>query len=275
MLYREQETLEPHAGATHPQPLEQLWKRENARQRQNGVPLSPQPDQRVGAATVSVVIRTFNEAKMLGLVFDALATQSGPTPDVILVDSGSTDGTTEIAAERGATIIRTAPEQFSYGRALNIGFEASQTEFVVALSGHAVPAHPQWLETLLGCFQEASVAAVASRLVPYPKTALHNYWLSLPFFLYRTHRRNALWLFWNTATAYRRQAWTRLPFDEAMPGCEDREWAIRAIAHGCDVAYEPAARVWHSHDESYARFLRRVAFTTMMSHRYKNRLPRR
>lgn len=219
--------------------------------------------------TVSVVIRTLNEAKMLGLVLQALQSQTLQTQEVIVVDSGSTDGTVEIAKEFGATIIPIQREQFSYGRALNIGFEACQTEMIVALSGHAVPAQPDWMQTLIQPLKAAEVGAVASRLVPYPNTALHNHWLALPFYLNLRYRKNALWLFWNTATAYRRDVWMQLPFDEEMDGCEDREWAIRAKAHGFDVVYEPKAVVLHSHDESYAKFLKRVVFTTKMSHQYK------
>ena len=216
---------------------------------------------------VSIVIRTLNEAKKLGLVFEALRAQQLPPREVIVVDSGSLDHTVKIAEEHGAVIIHTAPDQFSYGRALNIGFAASKGKVLVALSGHAVPAHAEWLQNLVQNFCDPNVAAVSSRLIPSPGSPLHNYWLSLPFFVYRSFRRNRLWLFWNTATAYRKEIWERFPFDEDLPGCEDREWALRVIPKGFDVVYEPSSLVWHSHDESYSKFLRRVISIGSMSAR--------
>ena len=250
-----------------PQWLEALRKpRGNVRA--NGAASIPH-EERVQSTTISVVIRTLNEAKMLGLVLESLHSQTLEPREVIVVDSGSTDGTLRIAEEHGATIIPIARERFSYGRALNIGFAASGAEIVVALSGHAVPTDREWMRKLLRNFQNPRVAAVASRLIPYPRTALHNHWLSLPFYLHRAHRTNDLWLFWNTATAYRRDSWSQLPFDEEMSGCEDREWALRAIKQGFEVAYEPEATVWHSHDESYGKFFERVIFTTKMSHKYR------
>jgi len=114
------------------------------------------------------------------------------------------------------------------------------------------------------------VAAVSSKLVCPPGRKLHNYWNHLPFLLHQRPATNTLWLFWNTAAAYRKAVWDQYPFNEAVPGCEDREWALRVLAQGWTVQYEPHAVVWHAHDESYRRFLHRMLMTGRMLRQLKS-----
>ena len=69
-----------------------------------------------------IVIRTFNEEAMLGRTLEAIAAQSEQAFQVILVDSGSTDRTLEIARMfPGIRILEIPKAEFTYGRALNIG----------------------------------------------------------------------------------------------------------------------------------------------------------
>jgi rhamnosyltransferase len=218
----------------------------------------------VFSCDISIVIRTLNESKKIGLVFEALRNQRLEPDEVILVDSGSTDDTITIAKRYGATIIELAQELFTHGRALNLGFASSKGRNLVSLSGHAIPTNGEWLYNLVRNLISPTSAAVASRLIPSPKSQLHNYWLNILFLLHRKWEKNNLWLFWNTATAYRRDVWESFPFNESIRGCEDREWAKRVLASGYDIIYEPGSVVWHSHDESYLRFARRTIFCLRM-----------
>ena len=64
----------------------------------------------------SVVIRAYNEAEHLGRLLDGIAHQSSQDVELILVDSGSTDGTVPIAESYGARIVRIEPDEFTFGR---------------------------------------------------------------------------------------------------------------------------------------------------------------
>ncbi len=48
--------------------------------------------------------------------------------DIILVDSGSTDATVAIASQFPVTILHIDPEDFSFGRSLNLGCAAAKKE---------------------------------------------------------------------------------------------------------------------------------------------------
>ena len=77
---------------------------------------------------VSIVIRTLNEARYLPELLAAIASQQAPGWDVetVIVDSGSTDGTLDIAHRAGCLVRHIRPEEFSFGRSLNLGCEAAR-----------------------------------------------------------------------------------------------------------------------------------------------------
>ncbi|OLC91558.1 MAG: hypothetical protein AUH86_20485 [Acidobacteria bacterium 13_1_40CM_4_58_4] len=81
---------------------------------------------------VSVVIPCLNEANSLAFCVDKALkafSASGLTGEVIVADNGSTDGSTEIAEERGARVVR-VPER-GYGAALRAGIAAARGSFIV------------------------------------------------------------------------------------------------------------------------------------------------
>ena len=81
---------------------------------------------------VSVVIPTYNEANSIARVLDEIP--ASLVTEVLVVDSGSTDGTREIAAEHGARVI--IEPRRGYGRACLTGLAAvNDPEAVVFLDG--------------------------------------------------------------------------------------------------------------------------------------------
>ena len=81
---------------------------------------------------VSVVIPCLNEANSLAICVDkamkAFET-GGLKGEVVVADNGSTDGSVQIAEERGARVVR-VPER-GYGAALRAGIEASQGSYII------------------------------------------------------------------------------------------------------------------------------------------------
>ncbi len=106
----------------------------------------------------SLVVRAFNEEHHIGQLLEGVRRQTVTDVQVILVDSGSTDATAAIAAEYGATVVHIQPEDFTFGRSLNIGVDAATCDLVVVASAHVYPVYPDWLERLLGPFADPQVA---------------------------------------------------------------------------------------------------------------------
>jgi rhamnosyltransferase len=212
--------------------------------------------------TASIVIRAKNEAGAIGEVLERVFGQVGaPGFEVIVVDSGSTDGTLDIVRRFDARLIEIPPRSFTYGRALNIGIAAARGEFVVALSAHSTPVDQHWLANLLEPFRDSSVGAVYGRHVARSnatKLELFGMWLSGVTSL-TPRRQERDMMFSNANGACRRSLALDHPFDERLPGAEDLAWADWIERQGWAVYYQPTAAVYHSHGESFGKLLRRMA----------------
>jgi len=98
----------------------------------------------------SIVIRTLNEARHLDDLLRMIARQKtrGIEVETVLIDSGSTDGTVEIARAHGARVTTITRAEFSFGRSLNRGCAFSTGDILVLISGHCVPVDEHWLQNL-------------------------------------------------------------------------------------------------------------------------------
>ena len=108
-------------------------------------------------SSCSVIIRAYNEAALIGRLLEGLSRQTLCGLEVILVDSGSTDSTAEQAATAGAKVLHILPEEFTFGRSLNLGLAAATREQAVIASAHVYPIYPDWLERLLEPFSDPQV----------------------------------------------------------------------------------------------------------------------
>ena len=82
-------------------------------------------------AAVSIVIPTLNEATCLGRTLRHLSLLDPPAFEIIVVDCGSSDATTEIAREAGVQLIEIAER--GRARQMNRGAEAATGEVLVFL----------------------------------------------------------------------------------------------------------------------------------------------
>jgi glycosyltransferase involved in cell wall biosynthesis len=203
----------------------------------------------------SVVIRVLDEADALRRLLGILEGQDEPH-EVIVVDSGSSDGSQELAS---MTV-----DQFTFGGALNVGATATSSDVVVALSAHAFPRDAGWLGRMVAVFDDASVACAYGPTHSYdgaPLTAPVRQDAALA-------EAHPLWGYSNGAGAFRRTLWERRAFREDMPGSEDREWALWALREGHVCVLDPALAVDHDHSHdslraSFARYAREARGDTM------------
>ena len=108
----------------------------------------------------SLVIRCYNEELHIGRMLAGAMEQTVKDVEIIVVDSGSTDATLSIANRFPVKIIHIRSEEFSFGRALNIGCAAANANIVVIASAHVYPVRKDWLDCLLFPFKDQDVAIV-------------------------------------------------------------------------------------------------------------------
>jgi rhamnosyltransferase len=197
---------------------------------------------------VSVVIRAKNEADAIGQTIDLL---HGQTIDsqLIVVDSGSIDGTPDIARDRGATVIEISAESFTFGGSLNTGTDAATAPIVAALSAHAFPKHDRWLEAMVEAFDHPKVACAVGG-ERHPDGGMIDGRLEQDAELARRHPWSG---YSNAAGAFRRELWQQYPFRPDMPGTEDKEWAWHWLQQGYVCVITPELKVDHDHTKDPLR----------------------
>lgn len=209
-------------------------------------------------APCSIIIRTFNEARHLPELLASIAAQDHPADrrEVVVVDSGSTDGTIDIAVRAGCRIHRIDKDRFSFGRSLNEGCAASSGDLLVCVSGHCVPTDTQWLSRLVAPFSNPSVGATYGRQVGGPATRFSEHQIFAKYFPNGGPSQSAF--FTNNAnSAWRRDVWQRFRFDEDLTGLEDMHLGRRVVQSGLRVQYVAEAAVHHHHHESWVQVRRR------------------
>jgi len=213
----------------------------------------------------SVVIRCCNEEKHIGRLLTGIMEQTIRKVQMIIVDSGSTDGTPRLAEGRpGVRLIRI--ERFTHGRSRNEGARAAAGDVVVFLSQDALPADEHWLAQLLVPFADANVAAAYSRQVPRPDAnPMERHFLSTRFPagdpISRAGDGGELSLetvfFSNVSSAVRRDALLAHPFDEDLIMSEDQQLSRDLLGAGLRVVYRPSSVVLHSHNYTLGSVFRR------------------
>jgi rhamnosyltransferase len=222
--------------------------------------------------SISVIVRTKNEAATLGRTLQLLAEQTVRPDEVVVVDDSSTDATPDIARAFGCTVVDLGGRPFNHAYSCNLGVRHSRGDLVAITNGHAFPVSDRWLEAGRRHFAQPRVAGVFGLPLPDDRASRWERWA------YRlrgdafgpTGRRvirqysalAGLGLLTTTSAMIRRDLWRAHPFDvavSAVGGGEDSEWAFYYLRHGYAVIEDPAFSVYHCHGDGLVRYLTRCA----------------
>jgi rhamnosyltransferase len=215
-------------------------------------------------ATVAIPVR--NGGRLLAAVLAALARQT-VAHELLICDSGSHDGSVELAREHGARVIEIPPASFSHGGTRNLLMREAGGSHVALLTQDAEPADERWLERLLAGFELArDVALVYGPYRPRDDAPIAvaielRCWFAsvAPDGRPRIDRLSeaqsqqpltallgAEGFFTDANACVARAAWEHVPFRE-VSYAEDRVLAIEMLRAGYAKAYVPEAAVLHSH----------------------------
>ncbi|WP_447979734.1 glycosyltransferase family 2 protein [Candidatus Nitrospira bockiana] len=217
---------------------------------------------------VSFVVLAKNEEKYLSATLKAIKAQDGLADyEIIVIDSGSRDGTPNIALQERAYLIRIQPEEFGHGRTRNLGAYLARGTFVCYLNADAIPVNPQWYISLRRHLDNGHVVAACSRQVPrstcdplrkhellswpFPQAVREPQIMSMGqpaefLSLSPVEKRQRIY-FETVSCLVRRATMLEYPFAN-VPFGEDFEWAKRMMENGASLVYEPLSMVEHSHD---------------------------
>ena len=198
----------------------------------------------------SIIIRAYNEEQHLGKLLEGISQQTISDPEVIVVDSGSSDNTPQIGRRFGAKVLQITPQDFTFGRSLNLGISQAQHEYIVIASAHVYPVYPDWIEKLLYPFHDDKIALSYGKQSgfagsKYAEKQIFHQWYPDQSNPHQEHP------FCNNANAaIRRSLWVDHPYDETLSGLEDLAWAKWATEQGYALSYVADAEVVHVHRET-------------------------
>lgn len=248
----------------------------------------------------SIIVPTKNPGSMFIEVLQAIRNQRADWPfEIIVVDSGSTDGTVdEIKRHPEVTLIEIPPNEFGHGRTRNLAISKARGEFCALLTHDARPVDEYWLSHLVAAVEQDSRIAGAfgphrayQQHSAFTKRDLENHFSTferLPFVLsrdtdaerYKSDQgwRQILHFYSDNNSCLRRSVWERIPYPD-VEFAEDQIWASQVIEAGWKKAYAPNAAVFHSHEYGPFEQLQRafdesLAFRTLFGYRLGGRFMR-
>ncbi|MDG2071444.1 MAG: glycosyltransferase, partial [Pseudomonadales bacterium] len=99
---------------------------------------------------VSIVIPTFNAGDEFYWLLRKLRQQEGfGDLQIIVVDSGSTDDTVDLARDAGCVVIEIPQEDFSHSYSRNLGADSAKSEYLLFIVQDAYPIGDRWLYGML------------------------------------------------------------------------------------------------------------------------------
>jgi rhamnosyltransferase len=226
---------------------------------------------------VSVIIPTLNAGPGFLELLEAIHAQQVPGGvQTVVIDSGSRDGTLDLAHQSGARVLSIPRRRFNHGLTRNWAIQESRGGFVALTVQDALPADEHWLSNLLDPLLQDSVVGASYGLQEAPASAgflarvtsalwrnqntyplVKSVATPTTFDRMRPVERLELIRFDNVTSCVRRGVWEKLPFPERDYG-EDMAWAKEALLAGFRIAYVPTARVWHCHERGWIHQLRRA-----------------
>jgi rhamnosyltransferase len=198
---------------------------------------------------VSIVMRSFNEAWALKETLPAIERQEYEHWELIVIDSGSTDGSVElIRGAEPAHFVQIEPQDYVPGKVMNCGMSLAKSEYVIFINADATPQGTNWLRPLVNALFDSQTAAVFGRQIPRPDCRAvyaHDYERC-----FGHDRESVRWdhFFSMASSGIRKTVWVRHHFAEAITYSEDDEWTRWCCAQGYRIVYVPESMAMHSHN---------------------------
>jgi len=202
--------------------------------------MSPSP-------SISVCILCYNQAHLIASNVRAALAQTRPPDEILAVDDGSMDGSTEILRGFPGVRVLVHPENRGRAAARNTLLQAASGEIVLFLDGDVV-ADRKVVETLLGEYHEPRVGAVGGRAVDRGGSGLANRWRQrhvtqeLPEWTDRANNLFGSCFSGRTELLKEVGGW--------RPGAEECDLGHRLRARGHRLVFTPDAVVHHIRDDN-------------------------
>ena len=217
---------------------------------------------------LSVIIPVLNAERQLPGLLNSLRMQTMPILEILVVDSGSTDLTVDIARKDPlARVLSVTPDTFDHGGTRHAAFLESKGDLVCFLTQDAVPADAKMLQNLTAPLTDPIIGCAFGRQIakegagPVERiTREYNYPAVSTTFGQADRKQQGVRavFFSDVCSVYRRSAYLAVGgFERYVLTNEDMLIAVHMMEAGYHTAYIADACVYHSHAFSYREEFRR------------------
>ena len=212
---------------------------------------------------ISVLIPCFNEEKVIAASVQRILESAWARIEVIVLDDGSSDSTSEVVRQAFADDPRVRLMTFENGgkaRALNRGLAEAQGEIVVALDADTL-FPPETLGALARWFADPRMGAVAGNALVGNATNLITRWQALEYVTAQNLERRALAALGaitvvpGAVGAWRKSALLALGGYPSDTLAEDQDLTIAVQRAGWTVAFDPEARAYTEAPDTFRGLL--------------------
>lgn len=205
-------------------------------------------------SAITAIVPNWNRRDLLDRALADLRAQTCAPAEIVVVDNGSTDGSVELAREKGARTIA-LERNAGFAAAVNRGVREARTG-LLAVVNNDVRLAPDWLERLRGALEDGETYFAAGKLLDEarPERIDGSFDLiSRAACPWRAGRDRADGPAWSvrrrirlapfTAALFRAALFEKVgPLDERFESyLEDVDFGLRCALSGCWGVYEPAA----------------------------------
>jgi rhamnosyltransferase len=212
---------------------------------------------------ISIIIPTKNAGNIFEAVLNAIFLQGYKSFEVIIIDSGSSDSTLDIAKSFPVNVFHIKPSEFGHGKTRNYGVTLAKGKYVVFLTQDAIPSNNEWLSEMLKSFDKDGVVAAYGRQLPRKEENI----LDRIFFSVLYGKNSIIWgaglytagdnIFSDANSAIKRSLLLKNPYKDDIIVSEDYEWANRIMQKGYKIMYQSRAAVIHSHSYDWHSLFKR------------------
>lgn len=214
---------------------------------------------------VSVIIITKNQKELLQKSLPVLLKQDlDGEYEIIIVDSGSTDGAVEYVKSLPIKLVGIRPETFNFANAFNTGAKMAKGKYLIRLSGDVIPIKTDFLTELLKLFKDEKVGGTYGKytITNRPDYNYPDFWPDERFpekltrysikpnpfkMIFSPKHMDQVTNFAGACCATRKEIWKKRPFNENLIQSEDAEYSWFLHTIGYDIVCNPKAEVIHEH----------------------------
>ena len=199
----------------------------------------------------SIIIRACNEERHIGKLIAGIKHQKIENRiEIIVVDSGSTDSTVDIALAMGAKVVKISKDDFTFGKSLNVGCEAATGQILLIASAHVYPLYTNWIHKMIEPFEDPLVGLVYGKQVGNENSKFSEKRIFQKWFPNVSIKDQKNPFCNNANAAIRKSLWISQKYNEELTGLEDIEWATRIQKIGYKLSYQSDAVIVHIHEET-------------------------